>query len=65
MHEKLNKLNLHKVSEPDDLHQRILKNPFEVMSSALTEIFNSSTKNEIIPEVWKKANITAILGTVR
>ena len=62
--EKLHHLNiLYKSTGPDMLHPRILSALEDKLARPLTHIFNNSVETEIIPEVWKSANVTAIHQT--
>ncbi|KAF2346398.1 Reverse transcriptase domain [Trinorchestia longiramus] len=58
--EQLSILNPHKSTGPDGLGPQILKETAEVISEPLTNIFNRSHETEIIPDNWKRANVTPI-----
>ncbi|KAF2348222.1 Reverse transcriptase domain [Trinorchestia longiramus] len=53
-------LNLCKSTGPDGLNLRILKETAEVISEPLTNIFNRSLETGMVPEDWKRANVTPI-----
>ncbi|KAF2347338.1 Reverse transcriptase domain [Trinorchestia longiramus] len=53
-------LNPCKSTGPDGLGPRILKETAEVKSEPLTNIFNRSLETGIVPDDWKRANITPI-----
>ncbi|KAF2352420.1 hypothetical protein FHG87_016823 [Trinorchestia longiramus] len=58
--EQLSFLNPYKSTGPDGLGARILKETAEVISEPLTNIFNRSLKTGIVPDDWKRANVTPI-----
>ncbi|KAF2343715.1 Reverse transcriptase domain [Trinorchestia longiramus] len=58
--EQLSNLNPYKSTEPDGLGPRILKETAEVISEPLTNIFNRSLETGIVPDDWKRANVTPI-----
>ncbi|KAF2351729.1 Reverse transcriptase domain [Trinorchestia longiramus] len=58
--EQLSILNPYKSTEPDGLGPRILKETAKVISEPLTNIFNRSLETGIVPEDWKRANVTPI-----
>ncbi|KAF2345743.1 hypothetical protein FHG87_023501 [Trinorchestia longiramus] len=58
--EQLSILNPYKSIGPDGLGPRILKETAEVISEPLTNIFNRSLETGIVPDDWKRANITPI-----
>ena len=53
-------LNTDKAQGPDQLPPRILKELADVLSTPLTYIFDSSIRTGMIPEDWKRANISPI-----
>ncbi|KAF2343332.1 Reverse transcriptase domain, partial [Trinorchestia longiramus] len=53
-------LNPYKSTGPDGLGPRILKETAEVISEPLTNIFNRSLETGIVPDDWKRANVTPI-----
>ncbi|KAF2343632.1 Reverse transcriptase domain, partial [Trinorchestia longiramus] len=58
--EQLSILNPYKSSGPDGRGPRILKETAEVISEPLTNIFNRSLETRIVPDDWKRANVTPI-----
>ncbi|KAF2348173.1 hypothetical protein FHG87_021071 [Trinorchestia longiramus] len=58
--EQLSILNPYKSTGPDGLGPRILKETAEVVSEPLTKIFNRSLETVIVPDDWKRANVTPI-----
>ncbi|KAF2354701.1 Reverse transcriptase domain [Trinorchestia longiramus] len=58
--EQLSILNPYKSTGPNGLGPRILKETAEVISEPLTNIFNRSLVNGIVPDDWKRANVTPI-----
>ncbi|KAF2346319.1 Reverse transcriptase domain [Trinorchestia longiramus] len=58
--EQLSILNPYKSTEPDGLGPRILNETAEVISESLTNIFNRSLETGIVPDDWKRANVTPI-----
>ncbi|KAF2344607.1 hypothetical protein FHG87_024637 [Trinorchestia longiramus] len=57
---QLSILNPYKLTGHNGLGPRILKETAEVISEPLTNIFNRSLENGIVPEDWKQANVTPI-----
>ena len=57
---RLRSLNPGKSCGPDDIHPRILKELADEISLPLTHIFSLSLETSTLPEIWKKANVTAI-----
>ncbi|KAF2355305.1 Reverse transcriptase domain [Trinorchestia longiramus] len=58
--EQLSILNPYKSTGPDGLGPRILKETAEVISEPLSDIFNRSLETGIVPDDWKRANVTPI-----
>ncbi|KAF2353005.1 Reverse transcriptase domain [Trinorchestia longiramus] len=58
--EQLSILNSYKSTGPDDLGLRILKKTAEVISDPITNFFNRSLETELVPDDWKRANVTSI-----
>ncbi|KAF2343362.1 hypothetical protein FHG87_025882, partial [Trinorchestia longiramus] len=58
--EQLSILNPYKSTGPDGLGPQILKETAEVISEPLTNIFNRSLETGIVPDDWKRANVTPI-----
>ena len=56
----LNLLNEHKSIGPDGLHPLVIKRCPRSFASVLSRIFSSSFETSIVPDSWKKANITPI-----
>ncbi|KAF2347940.1 hypothetical protein FHG87_021303 [Trinorchestia longiramus] len=61
LEEQISILNPYKSTGPDGLGPRILKETPEVISEPLTNIFNRSLKTGIVPDDWKRANVTPIV----
>ncbi|KAF2351934.1 Reverse transcriptase domain [Trinorchestia longiramus] len=57
---QLSILNPCKSTGPDGLAPRILKETTEVISEPLTNVFNLSLETGIVPEDWKRVNVTPI-----
>ncbi|XP_071944903.1 uncharacterized protein [Antedon mediterranea] len=57
---KLMSLNPSKSPGPDSIHPRVLKEAAELIADPLTNIFNKSIKEGIIPDDWKVAHVSAI-----
>ena len=57
---RLNKLNPSKSPGPDGMHPRVLKEAAAEIVTPLTEIFNKSMEEGVLPSEWKIANVTAI-----
>ncbi|KAF2352852.1 Reverse transcriptase domain [Trinorchestia longiramus] len=60
LEEQLSILNPYKSTGPDGLGPRILKETAKVISEPLTNIFNRSLETGIVPDDWKRANVTPI-----
>ncbi|XP_057310035.1 uncharacterized protein LOC130648032 [Hydractinia symbiolongicarpus] len=60
VYDKLCNLNISKSPGPDNMHPRVLKELADVLTPAITEIFNNSLRSATVPENWKYANISAI-----
>ncbi|KAF2345377.1 Reverse transcriptase domain [Trinorchestia longiramus] len=58
--EQLSILNPYKSTGPDGLGPRVLKETAEVISEPLTKIFNRYLETGIVPDDWKRANVTPI-----
>ena len=58
--EKLNHLNVYKLTRPDLLHPRVLRTLEDMHCGPLNHIFNKSAETGIIPADWKSANVTSI-----
>ena len=59
---KLNNLDPSKSAGPDEIHPRILKETASAIAPALTILYNKQLKHHEIPEDWRTATITAVLG---
>jgi len=57
-------LNVHKPIGPDGVHLRVLKEPVDVMSGALSVIYQRSWESGEVPTDWKLASITPIYKKV-
>ena len=57
---KLDKLNTAKSKGPDCLHPRVLRETSSELAAPLANIYNSSIASGVLPDDWKKANISAI-----
>ncbi|KAF2358183.1 hypothetical protein FHG87_011061 [Trinorchestia longiramus] len=58
--EQLSILNPYKSTGPDGLGPWILKETAEVINEPLTNIFNRSLETWIVPDDWKRTNVTLI-----
>ena len=45
---------------PDCINNRVLKTTAETITHSLTNVFNTSLKSSIVPDIWKKANVSLI-----
>ena len=59
--QKLQHLNIYKSTGKHMLHTRILGALEDKLARPLTHIFNNSVETGIVPEVWKSANVAAII----
>ncbi len=57
---KLTELNPNKSPGPDSMHPRLLKELAQELKKPLTMLFNKSLQDTQLPEIWKRAKITAI-----
>ena len=57
---KLSKIRMDKSGGPDELKPRLLANIYEEITIPLCHIFNKSLKEGIVPEDWKRANVSPI-----
>ncbi len=57
---KLSELNPNKSPGPDSIHPRFLKELASVLKSPLTMLFNKSLQESKLPDIWKRAKVTAI-----
>ncbi len=57
---KLAELNPNKSPGPDSIHPRFLKELAKELSKPLAMLFNKSLNDSKLPEIWKRAKITAI-----
>jgi len=51
--------NTHKASGPDNIPTQFLKDFAEVITPALTLLFNASLQQGTVPSAWKKANVSS------
>ncbi|KAF2352661.1 Reverse transcriptase domain [Trinorchestia longiramus] len=58
--EELSILNPYKSTGPDGLGPRMFKETAQAISKPLTNIFNRSLETSIVPDDWKRGNITPI-----
>ena len=58
--EKLAELNPNKSPGPDSLHPRFLKELAAELKKPFALLFNKSLQDSKLPEIWKRAKITAI-----
>ncbi len=57
---KLLELNPNKSPGPDSLHPRLLKELAKELKAPLTTLFRRSLEDAELPDIWKRAKITAI-----
>ena len=57
---KLKSLNPHKAPGPDDIPNWILRDYAEILAPSVSDLLNSSYKQNRLPPCWKQANITPI-----
>jgi hypothetical protein len=60
VHKLLRDLNPNKSPGPDQIHPRILKECARELSQPLVELFNLSLTTAQMPDLWKKAKVTAL-----
>ena len=60
MQQKLEELNCNKSQGPDEIHQRLLKELSSVIAEPLAKLFQNSLVQGVVPNDWRKANITAL-----
>ena len=65
VHKNLESLKIDKSPGPDGLSPRILKDLTCALAEQLTIIFDNSVKTATLPNMWKTANITALLRRER
>ena len=49
-----------KACGPDQINNSILKAVADALSSPLTDLFNFSLHTSVVPDIWKKANVSPI-----
>ena len=57
---KLDKLKPDKSPGPDSIHPKILHELSDVLAKPLTILFQKSLQESMVPEEWKKSNVTPI-----
>ena len=57
---KLSKLKEDKAMGPDGLHPKVLRECAEQLSGPLTELFRLSLRNGVVPESWRRADVSPI-----
>ena len=57
---ELQNLQTSKSTGPDGIHPKLLKAAAPIISSHLAHLFNLSLRTGLIPDDWKKANVTPI-----
>lgn len=55
---RLRKLNIHKVSGPDNISTAVMKETADTIATPLTHIYNRSLQTGIVPADWWKALVT-------
>ena len=56
----LHKMNPHKAAGPDTIPAKVLKECADELSPMLVILFNKTFSDGLVPDDWKKANVTAI-----
>ena len=56
----LKSLDVKKASGPDQISHRMLKEAGDKISTSLAKLFNKSLRANIVPALWKKANVTPL-----
>lgn len=57
---KLKELKIHKSPGPDEIHPRLLKELSKELGEPLQQLFNTSLSNGRLPNIWKRATVSAI-----
>ena len=60
VHKALSNLNVSKCPGPDKFHPRVLYKLRDIIIKPLAIIFQTSLRSGVLPDDWKRANITAI-----
>ena len=60
VYDNLIHLNKHKAPGPDGLPNWVLKEYAELLAQPVTDILNSSYKEQKLPSIWKHADITPL-----
>ena len=60
VHKILAKLDSNKATGADNIPARILKECFRELSHPLSILFNLSSRLGVVPQKWKRANITPV-----
>ncbi len=56
----INEIKPSKAQGPDNIHPQIVKECQDEIVGPLTDIFNKSIQEGVLPPIWKTANVTAI-----
>lgn len=54
------KPNVNKACGPDEIPNWFLKEYADIIAPTITEIINASFKEQLVPKIWKQANVTPI-----
>ena len=56
----INELKANKSQGPDDFHPKLIKETVNKIKEPLCKIFDKSLQEGVLPDDWKKANVTPI-----
>ena len=56
----INELKANKSQGPDDFHPKLIKETVNKIKEPLCKIFDKSLQERVLPDDWKKANVTPV-----